>query len=415
MKRLCMLCMLAGALLLLSGCSGGQEIEDCLFVISMAVDPAEGGNLTVTVKALSGTQEAAAPQGSSSGGSSGGGSSGGGSSGGSNEGAGGQSGQSAQGAAESTEPGYVVMSATAKSSLAALNLLGATTPRTVNLSQLQEIVIARTLAETSATLPILKEIYSLYEANGGAVVVVTPDDAGDFIRRQYAMFGVRLSQYLQVLFDHFEELGTVPPEASLAAVIAAMESGMRDAAAVYAAANDFGATLVLTGDSPTDRLPGHLPRTSPAQNEYLGSAVFSGPRMVGTLTGQETTTLRLLSGRAVATSFALDEAMVQAGTRTRVKRTLRQEGGGSVLGAEISMHLLLSAGTLSRSNAEIAAQIEREAAALIAKLQALGSDVLGYGGLAARRYADISSWEASGWPRAYEGAQVQVAADVVIR
>ena len=404
MKQGIALLLLLAALLLLTGCSGGQEIEDCLFVISMAVDPAENGSLTVTVKALSGTQEASAPQEA-----------------GSPQTASAPQGEApgqtggAQDAGENTEPGYVVMSATAKSCLAALNLLGATTPRTVNLSQLQEVVISQTLAETDATLSILKEIYALYEANGGAVVVITPDDAGDFIRRQYAMFGVRLSQYLQVLFKHFEELGTIPPEPSLAAVIAAMESGMRDAAAVYAAANDFAATLLLPADSATDRLPGHLPRTSPARNEYLGSAVFSGPRMAGALTGQETTLLRLLSGRAVATSFALEEAMVQTARRSRVRRTLERDESADVLGAEISMRLTLSAGTLERTDTEIAAQIERDAAALIGKLQALGSDVLGYGGLAARRYRDIPAWEASGWEAAYAGAVVRVTTDVTIR
>ena len=392
MKWLCLTGLLL-ALLLLSGCSGGQEVEDCLFVISMAVDPAEGGSLTVTVKALSGTQDAAAPQEASHQGE--------------------ETGES--GAGENTEPGYVVMSATAKSCLSALNLLAATTPRTVNLSQLQEVVLSRTLAETDATLSILKEIYALYEANGGAVVVVTPGNAGDFIRRQYAMFGVRLSQYLQVLFDHFEQLGTIPPEANLASVIAAMESGMRDAAAVYAAANDFASTLVLPDDSATDRLPGHLPRTSPAQNEYLGSAVFSGLRMTATLTGQETTLLRLLSGRAMATSFALEEAMVQVARSAKVRRSLTWEGDGAVLGVSIAMHLILSAGTLERTDAEIAAQIEREAAALIGKLQAAGSDVLGYGALAARRYEDIPSWEASGWETAYAQAKVRAMAEVAIR
>ena len=344
----------------------------------------------MTVKALSGTQEAAAPQ------------------------EGGEGGADAA-PSERAEPGYVTLSATAGSCLRALSLLGATTPRTVNLSQLQEVVLSRTLAETDATLSILKEIYALYEANGSAVVVVTPGHAGDFIRRQYAMFGVRLSQYLQVLFDHFEQLGTIPPEANLASVIAAMESGMRDAATVYAAANDFSATLVLPDDSATDRLPGHLPRTSPAQNEYLGSAVFSGPRMTATLTGQETTLLRLLSGRAMATSFALEEAMVQVARSAKVRSSLTWEGDGAVLGVSIAMHLILSAGTLERTDAEIAAQIEREAAALMGKLQAAGSDVLGYGALAARRYEDIPAWEDSGWEATYTQAKVRATAEVAIR
>ena len=59
MRKRWMLALLLLCLsLLLGGCAGGQEIESCLFVLSMAVDPAQDGNLTVTVKALSGTQEA---------------------------------------------------------------------------------------------------------------------------------------------------------------------------------------------------------------------------------------------------------------------------------------------------------------------------------------------------------------------
>ena len=389
MKRLLVLCMLA-ALLFLSGCSGGQEIEDCLFVISMAVDPAPDGQLTVTVKALSGTQEAAAPQ------------------------EGGEEGAHAA-PSERTEPGYVTLSATAGSCLRALSLLGATTPRTVNLSQLQEIVLSRTLAQTDATLSILREVHALFEANGAAVVVITPDDAGDFIRRQYAMFGVRLSQYLRVLFEHFEKLGTIPPDASLSGVISAMESGMTDAAAVYAAANDFTGTLSLSGESETDRLPGHLPRTSPARNEYLGSAIFSGARMVGTLTGEETTMLRLLLGEATATSFVLDEAMVQVGRRAWVSRALRREGDADVLDVRISMSLLVSAGALENTAAQVSAKVERSAAQLIAKLQAAGCDALGFGYLAARGYGDIPSWEASGWPERYRKAEVRAAAKVGIR
>jgi len=406
MRRAMLALMLAGLLPLLCGCSGGQEIEECLFVISMAVDPAEGGNLTVTVKALSGTQEAAAPQERSQGSSSG-------KEQGSSE-QGGEGGGQSTSTGENPEPGYVVMSATAKSCLSALDLLGATTPRTVNLSQLQEIVLSRTLAETSATLSILKEIYALFEANGSAVVVVTPDNAGNFIRRQYAMFGIRLSQYLQVLFEHFEELGTIPSGANLASVISAMESGTTDAAAVYAAANDFGATLTLNGTSVTDRLPGHLPRTSPARNEYLGSAIFSGPRMTAVLTGDETTMLRLLRGEAIATSFVLDGAMMQVKTRTRVKRQVLMEDDAPVLTAAIRMNLTLSAGQLSRTNADIADSIERSAMSVIQKLQAAGSDAIGFGKIAIRRYIDIPSWEKSDWATAYQHAQVRTTADIRI-
>ena len=178
--------MLLMLLLLLSGCTGGQEIESGLFVIAMAVDAAPEGNLTVTVKALSGAKDGASGA------------------------SGGESASDSETGLEKTEPGYIVLSATAPSCLRALGLLGATTPRTVNLSQLREIVVSQTLAETDATLSILKEIRAIYRANGEAVVVVTPDQAGDFIRRQRAVLGLRLSKYLEVLFEHYEQLDVIP-------------------------------------------------------------------------------------------------------------------------------------------------------------------------------------------------------------
>ena len=388
MKKNCILAALMLALLLLlSGCSGGMEIESGLFVLSMAVDPAPDGNLTVTIKALSGTQEAVGGANAPS--------------------------PSPSSALESPEPGYIVMSATAESSLRALDLLSATTPRTVNLSQLKEVVINETLARTQATLSILKEIHSLYRAGGDAIVVVTPDDAGDFIRRQRAVLGVRLSKYLQVLFEHFSDIDTIPPDARLSTVIAAMESGSMDAAAVYAAGNAFDNTLVLSGAPETDRLPGHLPRTSPALNEYLGSAVFSGPQMVGTLTGDETGLLCLIMSKAQTRTFTLNGAQYKANVATRVTRKIDKSTGA--LCVHIRMNLTRIAGTGGETAEDIARQIETAAAALISRLQQMDSDAAGFGRIAVREYLTIDAWEKSDWRIRYADAPVRVTAEVYLK
>lgn len=394
MRRIALFAALLACLTLLGGCGGGQEIESCLFVLAMAVDPAENGNLTVTVKALSGTQEAVG--------------------GASDETAPQEDGEQAQPAArtlETPEPGYIVLSATAPSCLRALSLLSATTPRTVNLSQLQEIVISRTLAETDATLSILKEIYAMYRANGEAIVVVTPDDAGDFIRRQRAILGVRLSKYLEVLFDHFSQIDTIPPDAQLAAVISAMESSVTDATAVYAAGNAFDSTLLLSGAADLDRLPGHLPRTSPAENEYLGTALFSGARMTGTLTGEETGILCLMMGRAQRHSAFIGNAQYAVSLPTRVKRTLEADGA---LGVRVHMNLTHVAGVRENTQADIAAQIKRACVDVLLKLRAASCDAVGFGRLAIRRHLTIADWEAQNWAQDYEGRPVRAAVHVKV-
>ena len=374
--------------LLLGGCTGGQEIESSLFVIAMAVDAAPEGNLTITVKALSGSQESAASGASGA--------------------------QSEAGSTENleqTETGYIVLSATAPSCLRALGLLGATTPRTVNLSQLQEIVISQTLAETDATLSILKQIHAIDRANDEAVVVVTPDHAGDFIRRQRAVLGLRLSKYLEVLFEHYEQLDVIPPSPNLSAVIAAMESAATDAAAVYAAGNDFDNILLLQGKTEIDRLPGHLPRTAPAPNEYLGAALFSGPRMTGTLTGNEVSLFCLMTGKASTRVSVIDGAQYKTRLQTRVKRRIDPDG---TLFVSLRLTLTLSAGNQQRTEEELAAEIAQDCVNVLQKLQAASCDAVGFGKIRIRAFPDIPAWERLNWPAQYETLPVRVTADVKI-
>lgn len=397
MKRACLAALLLLPLLLMMGC-GGQEIESSLFVLSMAVDPAPDGNLTVTVKALSGTKETDAATGSSSGSSTGA--------------ADAQGGESPGAGLEASEPGYIVLSATAKSCLRALSLLSATTPRTVNLSQLREVVLSRTLAESGAALSVLKEIRAMYRANGEAVVVVTPDDAGDFIRRQRAILGVRLSQYLEVLFDHFEQMDTIPPGAQLEPVIRAMESDTYDALAVYAAGNAFDSTLVLPGSADTDRLPGHLPRTAPAENEYLGSALFSGGVMTGVLTGEETGLLCLMMGRAQRRVTFIGGAQYKTNLPTRVSREIDDKTGA--LHVSVRMNLTRVAGGEDALAADIAADIEREMVGVLLKLQAASCDAAGFGRIAVRSAPDLAAWAQMDWAARYANAPVRAFARVKV-
>ena len=379
-------------LLLLSGCTGGQEIESSLFVIAMAVDAAPEGNLTITVKALSGSQESADSNSSS----------------GRSE----SSGESDSGEnLEQTEAGYIVLSATAPSCLRALGLLGATTPRTVNLSQLREIVVSQTLAETDAALSILKQIHAIYRANDEAVVVVTPDNAGDFIRRQRAVLGLRLSKYLEVLFEHYEQLDIIPPNPNLSAIIAAMESSAADAAAVYAAGNDFENTLLLQGESDLDRLPGHLPRTAPAPNEYMGAALFSGPRMTGTLTGSEVSLLCLMTGKASTRISVMDGAQYKTRLQSHARRSIDPDG---TLFVSLRLTLTLSAGEQQRTGEEIAAEIAQDCVNVLQKLQAASCDAVGFGKIRIRAFPDIPAWESLNWPAHYETLPVRVTADVKI-
>ena len=137
--------------------------------------------------------------------------------------------------------------------------------------------------------------------------------------------------------------------------------------------------------------------------------------MVGTLTGDETAILRMISGQALNISITMGEALYQISVHSRTRRTLDWENGAPVLGVRVVIRMALSAGTQQDTAAELGRQLEADAAQLLLRLQAMGSDPVGFGRLAVRRYADIPAWEASGWADAYRSAAVRVAANVHIQ
>ena len=198
---------------------------------------------------------------------------------------------------------------------------------------------------------------------------------------------------------------------SLASVIAAMESSSIDATAVYAAGNTFTSAIVLSGSADMDRLPGHLPRTSPAENEYLGCALFSGPRMTGTLTGEETGLLCLMMGEAQRRATFIEGSLYRTNLPTRVRRRIDPDG---TLSVHIAMNLRHIAGEARHSGEEIAARIEREAVSVLLRLRAASSDAVGFGRIAVRKSIDIPAWEARNWPAEYERLGVRVSAEVKI-
>ena len=59
--------------------------------------------------------------------------------------------------------------------------------------------------------------------------------------------------------------------------------------------------------------------------------------------------------------------------------------------------------------------LKRDILALVAHLQALRCDGVGFGQIAVRRFLTVQAWEAFGWRDAYAAAQAQVNVTVQLR
>ena len=67
------------------------------------------------------------------------------------------------------------------------------------------------------------------------------------------------------------------------------------------------------------------------------------------------------------------------------------------------------------NEAAVQALLERDILSLIAHLQALRCDGVGFGQTAVRRFLTVQDWEAFGWRDVYAAAQVQVSVRVRLR
>ena len=372
--RLLVLAALLFACLLLGGCGNGREIEEYLFPIMLGLDAAGENQLQITVKALSG-----------------------------NAGASGSEDAQEMGG----DTGYITLSATGHDYVQALSLLRATIPRTLNLSQMREVVISETLARSQAMAPLLSDIQRYDRANGNATLVVCAGRAQEVLEKQQAYVGTRISRYLEILLSQYQEKGTIP-YATLLSASRAFSGDTMAPLAVYVAINEFDARLPVSEENTLGMLPGHLDRESPNPVEYMGSAVFSAGRMTGTLTGAQTQMLRMLTGDFTTLQYSVDGVEYVLRRLWPAHRSVRTRPSGESLCAQLWLSAQALDGTPVADPDALAQGLAQDARALLSLLQALGADAAGFGRTQLWRHLTLASWAASGWPDRYANCDIEV-------
>ena len=92
----------------------------------------------------------------------------------------------------------------------------------------------------------------------------------------------------------------------------------------------------------------------------MGAALFSGPRMTGTLTGNEVSLLCLMTGKASKRVSVIDGAQYKTRLQTRVKRRIDPDG---TLFVALRLTLTLSAGQQQRTGRKSPPRLRRTASA----------------------------------------------------
>ncbi len=348
---------------MLCGCANIRKLENQAHAITMGLDMKDGQiTMTVQVPTIGGE----------------------GSSGGGDE----ESGQSSK---------YLTYSATASDFPAAYNLLSATLPQQLNLTQLKSIIVSEALAKSDRFLTIAREIMHIYALSGSAELIISGTDAKKIIENQKPYIGTRLSVSVPAMLEYYTRNGYVP-KTSMSLAYAGMKSMYSTAMTAYV--NEPHGN---TGES---MLAGELNREGENKNEYMGSALFDREKMVGILDGRETQLAHLLSGKNI------DATWLTSDTSLRLTENHKPRIGVDMSDGNLTLDILIRLSVTALIDLPDIESLENELEAnfmqLIKKCQELKVEPFGFADKAVTSFKTIDEWRKYDWVEMFSKARIDL-------
>lgn len=360
---------LLALLLLLTGC-GSRQLEEEMLVIVLGADETPGGDLILTIKAPSTSEE-----------------------------------KSPSGAEE--QMGYLQLRAAGHGFSEAAALLNASTPRKLNFSQVREVVIGERAARGSGLGRLLQQIDALPRMRGAATVIVCRGEAEAFIAAQKPYMGLRLSRYAETTLAHYAGKGYTPLT-TLEEGIRDLGYGFQDPLFAFGAVNDFSKQSPSPGESALASSAGEMSRKSVDPIDLFGAAMTNGVSVCGALSGQEMGLLYLLQGSPHSLEMRWEKDVpLLIYARLPAEKRVDLSASPAVLSLSLLCEVHHPPG-LQPDEEALKSRLTADLAAVIRKLQAGRCDGAGFGNVAVRQFATIGEWEKLHWRSVYAGADLDL-------
>ena len=362
--------MLSALALLLSGCGVSGEVENQAYVLVLGVDRVEDGRLRLTARVP-------------------------------------QIGKSKAAGQDGEDGGYLTFSGSGENYPQALESLEQATPRKMNLSHIELLVVSEALAREERFGELIAQIAETPHLYTTARFVVCEGDARAFIEAQDAVIGARLSSEINAMLNQYAEQGYIP-FASFADAWYLTGSVYGDAVAVRGftqTARDAPAVSLV--DTPT---PVAGTATSPMGQRYAGAALFREGRMVGTLDSNQTRLLNLIRGEIDEFPFECDGRRYALTPEGKARHRVDIDTNSMALSLDVHFSTLDDVCALDAALLE--AEMERALFDVIQVCQRVGSEPFGFAEDAAASYLTLKKWRAFDWRALYESATVNVSVQI---
>lgn len=358
----------------------------------------------------------------------------GGASGGSSQGGGG-------GGESDKENGVVdntiVQTVEASSILEALDLMNTSTTRKISLVQTKAIVFSEEMAREGVK-NYLQPIARFRETRRIMQLIVCRGNAQDFIKENRTSIGDSVAKAMELASLQSDYTGYFP-RTPFQDFYTAVISTYRQPFAIYAGINNYKHLKPIKADSSSplkpqyEILPGDIPRQGDRKLEMLGTAVFNGDKMVGTLCSYETRYLMMITSsfkRGIITiedknspqdAIPLD---IRLGRKTKIithfensipviEIKINIEADVGAIQSKIPYEKLKNIGDL---NNQIESTIKKGVEETIKKAQTeWNTDIFGFGKKFARNFYTTTKFEEYNWLKHFKDAKVIVEVDANVR
>lgn len=367
--------------MLFSGCMPSLQPENQAYALSMSIDRTDEGLIGVGL--LFSSNNAGGGSGSS-GGDSGGGSE-----------------------QKKSNPRYYAYATTF---FEALDVLKSSTPRTLNMSQLQSVIFSQRIASEPAFKELIEDLILSNHLYGSANILVCMGSAKELLDADKPQVGNRLAEELSITLDHYATTG-YSPSSKLASLYYMMNSIYGDPVAILAAIdNPKNPTQAATPGILGDGLPGSMLQKTIAQNEFRGSALIKGDRMVGVLDGDQTRWLQILTGGLRQFPYICQGQPMMMYVKSASKARVNLDQNPIVI--DISMALSPAPQRRMPDKYVLEEQIRAELTDLISHCQSLGVDPFNYAEIAATRFLTIQDFVDYNWRARFQQATINLHIDL---
>jgi spore germination protein KC len=330
--------------------------------------------------------------------------------------------------------GSFLVTVSAPTVFQALRLANTFVGRRLSFIHAKGVIFSDIIAKEGLISKLLPTLLQFRETRGTAFVAITEDAPAKLMEKLVPLLEANPSRYMELLTQNYAFTGFIS------------SAQVQD---VYNELKILGMDSVVTlinlspeklpeGEEKGDYKPGgiytagELPKKGGVEIEAIGGAVLKDGKMVATLNGTETMIYNMIRGEFNSSFISLpvpqeEKAVINLeifyARRPQIKIKLTEQGAvvdlelrfeGNVLGGGTTIDYALSEDRVILEEA-VAKSLKREVEKLVAKSQALGSDILEFGLNARRLVKTVDEWNNLNWDVLFMNSQVNVKVDFKIR